>query len=164
MYRLGKILTPEEEEGAVWGALEESLEDTTKPYETLFNRTFKSEELKSDNETFAIALMDVLDINGQASVIQKFNIPTQVGDWTVIKLMASAAMAGTANSMNLSLRQEFTRVFLDNSLVETGVTEAREMLGSWLSEAFKGVKDLFGKVVTNVIEFLENLGKQICTA
>jgi len=160
---IGEILTPAEEDNAVWGALEESLDETTKPYETLFNRTQKTEELKSDNETFAIALMDVLDINGQAGVIQKFNIPTSIGDWTVIKLMASAAMAGTANSMNLSLRQEFTRAFLDKSLVETGVTEARQTLGSWLSEAFEGVKDLFGKVITNVIEFFSNLGNQVGT-
>lgn len=160
---IGEVLTPTEEDDSVWGALEESLDETTKPYETLFNRTLKTEELKSDNETFAIALMDVLDVNGQAGVIIKFGIPTQVGDWTVVKLMASAAMAGTANSMNLSLRQEFTRAFLDKALVETGVTEARQTLGSWLSKAFKGVKDLFGKVVTNVVDFFKNLGKEVGT-
>ena len=163
---IGAVGAAQEEEDPYWSALEESLDVTTKPYETLFSRTYGSEALKEDNETFAIALMDVLDINGQASVIQKFGIPLAIGDWTVVKLMAGAALSATANNMNISLRQEFTRAFLDKALVEAGVTKARQTingLGSWLSEAFKGVKDLFGKVVTNVIDFFKNLGKHIGT-
>lgn len=165
-FHIGAILSPEQEQKHIYGALEESLVETTKPYETLFNRTYGSEALKEDNETFAIALMDVLDVNGQSQVIYKFGIPTAIGDWTIIKLMAGAALSATANNMNISLRQEFTRSFLDKALVETGVTEARQTingLGSWLSEAFKDVRDLFGKAVTNVIDFFKNLGKQIGT-
>lgn len=163
---IGAVLSPEEEKAHVWGALEESLEETTKPYETLFSHTYGSEELKEDNETFAIALMDALDLNGQAGVIRKFGIPSAIGDWTVMKLMAGAALSATANNMNLSLRQEFTRAFLDKSLVETGVTTARKTiggLGSWLSEAFEGVVDLFGKAVTNVIDFFRDLGRKVGT-
>lgn len=162
-HNIGAVLTPEEEQNAIWSALDESLEETTKPYETLFSRTYAGEALKEDNETFAIALMDLLDLNGQADVITKFGIPVSIGDWTVMKLMAGAALAATANNMNLSMRQEFTRAFLDNSLVQTGVTTARQTIGSWLSEAFKGVKDFFGKTITNVIEFFQNLGKTIGT-
>lgn len=146
-----------------YSALEQSLEEGTKPYETLFSRTYAGEALKEDNETFGVALMDFLDLNGQADIIVKFGIPTELGDWTILKLMAGAALAATANNMNISLRQEFTRAFLDSALVDSGVTTAKTTLGSWISEAFKGVVDLAGKVIKNVASFFQNLGKTVGT-
>ena len=160
MYHLGQVDKGEEPSAG----LEAALAAETKPYETLFSVALSGEKLKEDNETFSIALLDSMDLNGQLSIINTFQIPASIGDWTIIKLMASALLAANANDMNVSLRQEMTRVFLDEALVESGVTQARKTgLASWLSEAFKTVKNAVGDFIENVVDWFKNLGKWIGT-
>ena len=161
MYAINRHLGQVEEPSV---GLEEALAAETKPYETLFSVALSGEELKEDNETFAIALLDSMDLNGQLSIINAFQIPASIGDWTIIKLMASAFLAVNANDMNISLRQEMTRVFLDEALLESGVMDARKHgLGSWLSEIFKTVKNAIGDFIENVVDWFKNLGKWIGT-
>lgn len=149
---------------STWSGLEQALEAETRPYETLFSKDYTSEELKEDNETFSIALLDTMDLNGQVQLISAYQIPVSIGNWTIIKLMCAAVMSAQANAMNLSLRQEYTRIFLDNALVESGVTEGGVLkgythLGSALTALWDKVKKLTGGFVDNVQRFFSNLGK-----
>lgn len=152
---------------AVPSGLEEALDEGTAPYETIFSRDYTSEELKEDNETFAIALLDTADINGQVALIQAYQVPLTIGDWTVTKLLCAAMMSAQANSMNMSLRQEYTRVFLDSALVDSGVAGKLDgyagQLGSVLTVVWDKIKKVGGGFVESVQNFFSNLGRTVGT-
>lgn len=154
-----------------FGTLKHELERQTDPA-GFFGTPLAGQALRDDNDNFAFALFEIMpqkereqlmaSLFAQAAQAGQDLPPFLLQDKRMAHVLAAMLLSLQANYMNVSLRQEMTRVFLAKELQEAtapGIHGAH--LGSWLSEAIRTLERAVKRTIKSVSDFFRQLGKTI---
>lgn len=139
----------------------EELEKTTAAeygYSTVFTKPLAGQALIDDNDNFSTALIDQMDDATAAKFVAAVGVPSTIASPRELRVLAAAAVAGTANYLNISLRAEMIRASLNDALWEA--TKPSQLLG-WFDDFGKKFVAGGKKLFTRPAEWFESIGRQV---
>lgn len=139
----------------------EELEKTTAAesgYSTVFTRPLAGQALIDDNDNFSTALIDQMDDATAAKFVAAVGVPNTIASPRELRVLAAAAVSGTANYLNISLRAEMIRASLNDALWEA--TKPSQLLG-WFDDFGKKFVAGGKKLFTRPAEWFESIGRQV---